>query len=293
MSTNRENLTAPLGILAALIIAAVLVFTLSGETGGTASPRVLAMVIGLAFAIQWVAFVPAWLMKTESFYDLVGGSSFILVSAFCLYLAPSVDLRSGLLFAMVLLWGGRLSTFLFLRIRKSGSDQRFDEIKQSFPRFLFAWTAQGLWVAFSLAPVFVAFLQPTGRVDAFLVLGAAVWLFGYSFEVIADWQKTQFKKNPKNEGQFINSGLWARSRHPNYFGEIVLWTGIALIAFPTLSGSQLIALASPVFVFVLLYYVSGVPMLEKRADAKWGHLDAYQAYKKGTPILIPRIRAKD
>jgi steroid 5-alpha reductase family enzyme len=139
----------------------------------------------------------------------------------------------------------------------------------------------------------VALLQPDGRIDAFLLVGTAIWTFGYGFEVIADLQKAAFKKRPENKGQFIRLGLWTHSRHPNYFGEILLWVGIAVISVPTLSGSQFLALASPLFVFLLLNYVSGVPMLEKRADKKWGHLEAYQIYKRRTPVLIPRLRPKD
>ncbi|MEO0508880.1 MAG: DUF1295 domain-containing protein [Verrucomicrobiota bacterium] len=287
---NSATRTAILGTTIAVSIGVVLILALGRDSETAASRNIIAAVIGLAFGIQWMAFIPAWFKQTEHFYDLVGGSSFMAVTAFCLALGPSVDFRSITLFAMVVLWGGRLSFFLFRRVRRSGKDQRFDEIKKSFPRFLFAWTAQGLWVAFALAPVIVALLQPTGSVDGFLFAGAAIWFFGYGFETIADMQKTRFKKDPENEGRFIATGLWAHSRHPNYFGEITLWVGIAIIASPTLVGWQFLALASPLFKFALLNYVSGVPMLEKRADAKWGHLEAYQAYKDSTPSLFPRLR---
>ena len=288
MKTNEK--VALFGIIGASMIGLMLKFALGSSE--QVSYLMLGSIVGLAFGIQWLAFVPAYLKQTEHFYDLVGGTSFILITAFCLFLSPLVDLRSGILFTMVILWGGRLSTFLYLRVRKAGEDGRFKEIKMSFVRFLFAWTAQGLWISFTLAPVIVALLQPTGSADGFLLIGTAIWLFGYSFEFIADLQKTRFKKNPENEGQFIRHGLWACSRHPNYFGEITLWAGIAIISIPTLVGWQFIALASPLFTFLLLNYVSGVPMLEKRADAKWGHLEHYQAYKKSTPVLFPRLRSK-
>ncbi|MGB0743153.1 MAG: DUF1295 domain-containing protein [Opitutales bacterium] len=285
---NREEKFALLGTIIAASIGLALKFALGNSS--EVSPQTFTSIVALAFGIQWLAFVPAYLLQTEHFYDLVGGTSFVLVAAYSLMLGPSIDLRSAILFTMVLLWGGRLSTFLFLRVRKAGEDSRFKEIKKSFIRFFFAWTAQGLWVTFTLAPVVVALLQPTGGVDLFLVVGVAIWLFGFGFEITADAQKSRFKQDSANKGKFIQHGLWSLSRHPNYFGEITLWTGIAIIAIPTLGGWQFLSLASPVFIFTLLKYVSGVPMLEKRADEKWGHLDEYQAYKKATPVLVPRLR---
>ena len=117
-------------------------------------------------------------------------------------------------------------------------------------------------------------------------IGIAVWLFGFAIEVISDRQKTAFRKNPENSGKFITTGLWAWSRHPNYFGEIVLWTGIAIIALPILSGGQWITLISPIFIFLLLTRVSGIPMLEAKADKKWGDNADYQSYKNNTPALM-------
>jgi steroid 5-alpha reductase family enzyme len=121
------------------------------------------------------------------------------------------------------------------------------------------------------------------------LVGFLIWVFGFAFEVIADSQKSRFKADPANEGKFINTGLWARSRHPNYFGEIVLWIGVAVIAFPVLQGWQLVTLISPVFVTLLLTRISGLPMLERRADETWGGQEDYEAYKGRTPVLIPRL----
>jgi steroid 5-alpha reductase family enzyme len=105
---------------------------------------------------------------------------------------------------------------------------------------------------------------------------------------VSDAQKNRFRADPANRGKFIQTGLWAWSRHPNYFGEIVLWIGVAIIALPVLRGWQYLTLISPVFVTLLLTRVSGVPMLERRADEKWGGQEDYEAYKARTPVLIPR-----
>ena len=123
----------------------------------------------------------------------------------------------------------------------------------------------------------------------FAFIGLAVWLVGFLLEVVADNQKRQFKKDPKNKGRFIQTGLWARSRHPNYFGEILLWVGVFIIAAPVLQGWQWVAIISPIFVFLLLTRVSGVPGLEAKAKRKWGGQADYEAYKARTPILIPKL----
>jgi steroid 5-alpha reductase family enzyme len=182
-----------------------------------------------------------------------------------------------------------LGTFLFGRIRAAGEDRRFREIKRSWPRFLLAWTLQGLWVTVTLSAALAA-ITTFNRVPVGLVawIGLALWLFGFGIEVAADRQKRAFNADPANAGRFIDSGLWAWSRHPNYFGEIVLWTGVAVIAAPALTGWNLMTLISPVFVALLLTKISGVNMLEARADEKWGGEPAYEAYKARTPVLIPR-----
>jgi steroid 5-alpha reductase family enzyme len=125
--------------------------------------------------------------------------------------------------------------------------------------------------------------------DIFAVVGFLMWVFGFAIEVSADAQKSRFNANPDNKGKFIQTGLWSRSRHPNYFGEIMLWVGIAVIALPVLHSWQWVALISPIFVTLLLTRVSGVPLLEKKADKKWGGQEDYEAYKKRTPTLIPRL----
>ena len=188
-----------------------------------------------------------------------------------------------------MIWAVRLGTYLFRRIRKAGKDARFDELKTSFPRFLLTWTLQGLWVSLTLSAALAAITTTTRKgLDIFALIGFLVWVLGFAFEVAADTQKSRFRADPANKGKFIQTGVWAWSRHPNYFGEIVLWIGVAIIAVPVLRGWQWVTLISPVFVTLLLTRVSGVPLLEKRADEKWGGQDDYEAYKERTPVLIPR-----
>ncbi len=244
--------------------------------------------IGLAFIMQWIAFIPAYIFQTEKFYDLTGSLTYITVTVVALVLSGSVDARTYLLSGMVILWALRLGSFLFRRILKSGKDSRFDAIKPDFLRFLLTWTMQGLWVSFTAAAALAAIsAQIKVSLDGYALAGLLVWLAGLGFEAVADAQKSKFRKNPSDKDRFIHSGLWAWSRHPNYFGEILLWVGVAVTAFPVLYGWQLVTLISPVFVVFLLTKVSGIPLLEKRADEKWGGQADYEAYKKNTSVLLP------
>jgi steroid 5-alpha reductase family enzyme len=285
-SDRNALLAFPVLIIVGLLVAA------AGSQGGSTigGIPVFALCVGLAFLIQWVAFVPAFWLQTEKFFDLTGSITYISVISIAATLNSRMDARSILLCVLVVVWAIRLGTFLFRRIRKAGKDDRFDELKPSFIRFLNVWTIQGLWVTFTMAAALVAITTANRKeLDIFAIVGFLVWVFGFSIEVLADSQKSRFSANPDNKSKFIQTGLWSRSRHPNYFGEIVLWVGVAVITLPVLQGWQWIALISPVFVTLLITRVSGVPLLEKKADQKWGGQADYEAYKKSTPVLIPRL----
>ena len=152
---------------------------------------------------------------------------------------------------------------------------------------MLAWTLQGFWVFMCTLPAVTAFASESKPLDVFLILGTLLWVFGFFIEVTADRQKSAFNQDPKNHGKFISTGLWSLSRHPNYVGEVLLWTGISLISFPILEGYQYMVLLSPLFTYLLLTRVSGVNLLEANADKKWGATEAYQKYKENTPIFFP------
>ena len=216
---------------------------------------VLFICLFISFVFQWLVFLPSYYFSTERFYDLTGSITYIVVTLTALYhksnfIGHRSDIRSLLIAVFILVWALRLGSFLFLRILKDTEDRRFSEWKKSFPMFLRVWTLQGLWVFLtSVAGVTAISSRKIIDPDIYLYIGSLLWVFGFLFESIADYQKRKFRT--ENQNQFIQTGLWSLSRHPNYFGEIVLWSGIALIAFPALTGVQCVSLVSPVFVFLL------------------------------------------
>jgi len=287
--TKHPVVESLIAILLALLVAVGVAW--AGSQGGLAVAGLpLFALAGLvAFAIQWAVFVPSYRAQTEHWYDLTGSLTYLAVVVGTVLLADRFDARSVLLVLLVSVWAVRLGSYLYRRIQKAGADSRFDNIKPSFTRFLMAWTLQGLWVFLTLGPALAAMTTASAPSMGLIGwVGVAIWVLGFGIEAVADAQKQAFRADPANKGRFIRSGLWAWSRHPNYFGEITLWTGVALVALPALSGWQYVTLISPLFVYLLLTRVSGIPMLESRADERWGDDPAYQAYKARTPVLFPR-----
>lgn len=294
-STQSAETSAPKGSGKSLMVVAFATLVglgfaaLAGSGGQQAGGFSVFFLCALvAFAVNWLVYVPSSLAQTEKFYDLTGALTYMSVIAVAWLLSDNHDPRALVVAAMVVIWCSRLGLFLFRRISKDGKDSRFDAIKVNPARFLVAWTLQAVWVIFTAAAA-LAIISATQRVplDLFFWIGALVWVGGFAIEVIADNQKSRFKADPANKGAFIDSGLWAWSQHPNYFGEIMLWTGITIIALPLLSGWSWLVLASPVFVTLLLTKLSGIPMLDAKARKTWGDDPAWQKYYRETPKLVP------
>ena len=288
-SMTHEERKSVMASAVSVAIAIAVVWT--GSRGGLVAGGlpVFAVCGLLAFGLNWLVFVPAYLFQTERYFDLTGSLTYLSVMGVALWLAPERDPRAWLLGAMVVVWAVRLGSFLFARIRRDHTDRRFDALKPSAPRFFMTWTVQGLWVTLTASCALAAMThvrpEPLGGVAA---VGTLIWLICFSIEVVADRQKGRFRVDPKNRGHFIQSGLWAWSRHPNYFGEIMLWCGVAVVAFPALTDWQYVTLVSPVFVYMLLTCASGIPLLESRAHETWGDRAEYHAYVDRTPVLFPR-----
>lgn len=286
---NKAERTAAIGVVVAVILGAI--FAFAGADGGESlrGVRSFTVLVIVAFALNVSVFVPSYLARTDHYYDLTGAITYISVTALALVTTDVLDTRTVIAAVLIFVWAGRLGSFLFRRVKTSQGDRRFDKIKHSWIRFLMAWMLQALWVTLTAGAALAAITS--GSKTGFGVLGIVgliIWIAGFAIEAVSDSQKTAFKKEPANDGKFIDVGLWRWSRHPNYFGEIVLWTGMAVMVLPALARWQFATLTSPVFVFILLTRISGVPLLERRADKKWGGQPDYEAYKARTPELILR-----
>lgn len=272
-----------------LISAIAALIALSGSWGGLElfSLPLMVWAVLIIFGIQCLAFLPAYLVQTERYYDLIGSLTYIAVTVLMFFLSDSFEARSAVIAAFVVIWAIRLGSFLYLRIRHDGSDSRFDKIKPSPLLFFRTWMLQGLWVTVTAGAALAAITTGhSGGLHIVDGLGIALWVLGFAIEVVADRQKREFRR-VHGSAKFIDTGLWARSRHPNYFGEIMLWTGIAILAFPALVGWQYLTLVSPIFVYILLTRISGIPLLEYKSDHRWGTDPQYVQYKADTPELFP------
>ena len=275
------------------ILISVLSFAISYGIAHLTGSVIVKNAVLLAYVIHWIAYIPAYVFQTEKFYDLTGSVTYLSVVWFVfLYTYKSISLNFGnlILVLLISIWTIRLGLFLFMRIHKAGEDKRFRTIKTSASQFFMTFTLSGLWVTLCSMCALVAISSPEGLVmNALTYVGIILFIIGFGIEIVADNQKTAFRSIEANKDSFITSGLWSKSRHPNYFGEVLLWFAIAVISFSSLEGLQLITLISPIFTYILLVYVSGVRMLEDMNDKKWADDEQYKSYKKNTPMLFPKL----
>ena len=294
MKDNLKDLAA----IVACILTAYFVANAATVVGAVlyGVPAIL-LCAGVSFIVHWIVAIPSLITSSEKYFDFTGMIATLLVIATAIFAllnsGQQISIRSTIVAIFVSIWTLRLGTFLYIRIVKSGEDKRFREIKKSLPKFLMTWTLSALWVFLTTVnAVTIITLNQQVTLDLFFMAGFAIWILGFTFEAVADKQKKSFSKILENKDKFITLGLWSISRHPNYFGEIVLWTGIAIMSLPLLSGWQFLTLVSPVFVYLLLTKISGLPFLEEKAEKKWGNDKGYLEYKNNTPILIPYFGKK-
>ena len=277
------------------IVISFVVFIVAIAIANASGSSLVLQAVFIAFSIQWIAFIPAYIFQTEKFYDLMGSITYLTVIWFTLISSSNelalTSIGNIIIVLLISSWAVRLGTFLFLRIKKDGEDKRFRTIKPSASRFFMTWTLQGLWVSLCSMCALTAISSENGIIlNLFFYIGVVIFIFGFAIEIIADNQKSKFRSIEANKDRFITTGLWAKSRHPNYLGEILLWLGVAIISLSSLSGWQYLTLISPIFTYLLLVYVSGVRMLEERGEKKWGHNEEYIKYKSTTPRLFFNLK---
>lgn len=245
----------------------------------------------IALGLQYAVFLFHGLpMRSEKFYDL-SGSFTHLALVFTSLVSERRERSPRQLFAAVaaVLWMTRLGTYLYSRILKDGKDERFDRLKPVWLSFMGAWTLQAVWVTLIEMPVVLLNSHDDLAATTNLDLAAmACWVIGYIVEATADTQKQAFRNIPSNRSKYITTGLWRYSRHPNYFGEILMWSSLAVLA--SMAGLHA-AWLSPLFTVLLLTKVSGVPMVEKAGLEKWGNDPAYMHYMEKTSCIVPWLPA--
>jgi steroid 5-alpha reductase family enzyme len=275
------------------ILFAAIAFSFTMTIAYLAKSDIVMQAIMLAFLIQWVAYIPAYIFQTEKFYDLTGSLTYLTVIWFVFFSSNNLsglNIQNLIVVTLISIWAIRLGTFLFSRIHKDGEDKRFRTIKTSASQFFMTWTLQGMWVSICTMCAITAISSSQGIIaNALFYLGLAFFIIGFAIEVVSDQQKSAFRAIPENKEKFITSGLWSKSQHPNYFGEILLWSAIALLSISSLDGTQYLTLISPIFTYVLLVYISGVRMLDDMGNKKWGHLEEYKEYKRNTPTLFLKL----
>ncbi|MGZ6005189.1 MAG: DUF1295 domain-containing protein [Candidatus Saccharimonadales bacterium] len=243
--------------------------------------------LALSVGFNVLLFVPAFIYKTDKLTDLSYALSFVFL-ALVGYFSSHKQPLDYLLLIIILLWALRLGGFLFIRIQKMKRDKRFDDKRDDFKKFLSFWLLQGVTVTIVMTSALLAFNVSVDKsVGGLAISGAVIFLIGLLLEATADTQKYRFNQTNKS-GTWIDEGVWRVSRHPNYLGEMLVWLGVYLVAFtPQTLAGRLASLISPAFIIILLLFVSGIPLLEKSADKKWGTNKNYQDYKKSVPSLIP------
>ena len=296
-STGRDLRLTTIVVISVLIITSLIVIAVDDNSVSLNGYSAVLYSAAICLGIQWLAWIPASLAKSERYYDLTGGLTYLTVVGFTLWAgsqSESPSARELIVSLLVVIWALRLSSFLYLRIHRTGKDGRFDRLKTSPIRFLVPWTIQGLWVFLTMIVVIVINSQAESAPELGIwdAIGLLIWLLGFSIEVIADNQKSVFNANSENQGKWIDSGLWSYSRHPNYLGEIMLWTGIACFGISCFSGMERLAWISPIFIYLLLTKISGVPILDRRGLEKWGDQPEYHKYREETPTLLPRLTRK-
>lgn len=241
----------------------------------------------IIFAIQLAFFAFAAIRKTDLVTDLAYGSTFAIMAGVLYFISDHKDPVKLAIFLTILYWGVRLAGYLFIRVLAMKKDKRFDGIRENFFKFASFWSLQTVAIFIIMMPSFLVLTaEEEFQLNLLTIVGLMIAIFGTTLEGIADYQKFKFKNNPANKGKMMMQGLWKYSRHPNYLGEMLMWWGIFIATGSHLEGIQFFSIISPIFIMILLLFVSGVPTLEKRWKKKYGDDPEFREYMEKTPKIL-------
>ncbi|HWO01598.1 MAG TPA: DUF1295 domain-containing protein [Blastocatellia bacterium] len=250
---------------------------------------VLLTTFGATLAMMFVLWLVSLAMKNASIVDIFWGAGFAVIALMTFALSEGYAGRKLLITVLAVIWGGRLASYIGLRNAGKGEDFRYQAMrKRHGDRFamvsLFTvFVLQGLLMWVISLPLQIAQLsRDPARLKWLDFLGAALWAVGFSFEAIGDWQLARFKSKPGNKGKVMDRGLWAYTRHPNYFGDALLWWGFFLIALAAPRGW--LTIISPILMTTLLMKVSGVALLERTLVKT---RPEYRDYVRRTSSFLP------
>lgn len=250
--------------------------------------RLLALTAIVTIVFQLIFFLITYVLKFDKVTDFAGATNFMLIVILTLTVSGSYTTRQIVLTTLILVWAIRLGSFLLYRIFLWGEDRRFDGQRNDVIRLAVFWSLQATWCwSVCLPSTIINSKSVTKGLTSLDYIGWILFSCGLILESVADIQKLAYKQTENSRDRWTDVGVWKWSRHPNFFGEMVVWWGIYVSALNDLKGVEHMAIIGPIFITLLLLFVSGMPILEKSADERYGHRDEYKEYKKKTSALIP------
>ncbi len=249
--------------------------------------QLVAIELIFMFAFMSLWFFIAVSLKRNDIADILWGLGFIAATVVALAFSSPVSEKAWLVSGLILIWGGRLAIRIFLRNRGKDEDRRYKEWREQWGdnyllgSYLQVFMLQGLLIVIIASPVLVIINSSASSLTSLDFAALVIWLVGFGFEVVGDHQLDKFTQNPANKGKVMKFGLWRYSRHPNYFGEVLLWWGVFLLALSVDNGW--LSLIGPLTITFLILKVSGIPLAEKRLKKK----EEFQDYMQKTSVFIP------